>query len=70
MAPRGDSQVANINKSIDGVGEQWRNQEVHVIQQAHEYFSGSNGLPAGQYFAEDGIHLSISGLKRLLDAIF
>ena len=34
MAPLGDTDVANINKSIDRLAEQWRNQEVPVIQKS------------------------------------
>lgn len=30
---------------------------------------GKDNLPATRYYAEDGIHLSTSGLRRLLDAI-
>ena len=29
----------------------------------------TNGLPAARYYASDGIHLSHSGIKRLLDGI-
>ena len=29
---------------------------------------GGNGLPLARYYSDDGIHLSISGLKKLLDA--
>ena len=36
---------------------------------SNEYFFGSNGLPAGRFFSRDGIHLSNSGTKRLVDAI-
>ena len=30
---------------------------------------GQNGLPSSRYFSSDGIHLSLSGIKRLLDAL-
>ena len=64
MAPRGDIDVTNINKSIDRLAEQRRNQEVHVIQQSHQYFYGSNGLPADRYFADNNIYLSITKMSE------
>ena len=39
------------------------------IKATNEYFFGSNGLPAGRFFSREGIHLSNSGTKRLVDAI-
>ena len=39
------------------------------IKSTNEFFFNSNGLPKGRYFSNDGIHLSSSGTKRLVDAM-
>ena len=37
--------------------------------QTYQYMYVGNGLPLPRYHSDDGLHLSISGLKRLLDVI-
>ena len=69
VVPRGDVDVTAINASIERVAGLWRLHQVKSIKATNEYFFGSNGLPAGRFFSRDGIHLSNSGTKRLVDAI-
>lgn len=69
IAPRGDVDVAEFNSSIERLSQHWRNQNVHCISNTYDYFFNKNYLPASRYFSRDGIHMSHSGVKRLLDAV-
>ena len=69
VVPRGDVDVTAINSSIERIAGLWRLHEVKSIKSTNEFFFDSNGLPKGRYFSSDGIHLSSSGTKRLVDAI-
>ena len=42
---------------------------VQYIEHTHNLFYRRNGLPYSRYFPNDGIRLSNSGIKRLLDAL-
>ena len=39
------------------------------LSSTHDYFYGKDSLPTTRYYSGDGIHLSHSGIKRLLDAV-
>ena len=69
VVPRGDIDVTAINSSIERIAGLWRLHQVKSIKSTNEFFFDSNGLPRGRYFSSDGIHLSSSGTKRLVDAI-
>lgn len=69
IAPRGDIDVSVFNESIKRVATYWEEQNVTCIQQTYDFFYGNNNLPATRYYNSDSIHLSHSGLKRLLNAI-
>lgn len=69
VVPRGDVDVSGINSSIERVVNHWRKQQVNIIESTNEIFFGSDGLPCPRYFSHDGIHMSNSGTKRVLDAI-
>ena len=65
----GDVDVTGINSSIERVVNHWRNQQVRIIESTNTYFFGPDGLPCPRYFSDDGIHMSHSVTKRVLDAI-
>ena len=69
IAPRGDVDVTGFNKGIDRLSKHWERQNVHCLSNTYDYFFAKNYLPASRYFSNDGIHLSHSGIKRLLDAM-
>ena len=43
--------------------------QVKCIEDTSSLFFGQNGLPCSRYYYNDGIHLSHSGTKRLIDAL-
>ena len=69
VVPRGNVDVTAINSSIERIAGLWRLHQVKSIKSTDKFFFDSNGLPKGRYFSNDGIHLSSSGTKRLVDAI-
>lgn len=69
IAPRGDIDVSVFNDSIKRVATYWEEQNVNFIPTTYDFFFGNNNLPATRYYSTDSIHLSQSGLKRLLNAI-
>ena len=69
IAPRGDVDVSMFNDSIKRVATCWEEQNVNFIPTTHDFFFGNNNLVATRYYSTDSIHLSQSGLKRLLKAI-
>ena len=69
IAPRGDTDVTIFNNSIERLATYWEHQNVSCIEETHTYFYGKNNIPASRYFGSDGIHLSMSGLKRFLNAL-
>ena len=48
-------------------GYQWKNQRVELSSECYVFFKGEQ--LTHRYFNQNGIHLSCSGTKRLLDAI-
>ncbi|MCG8045342.1 MAG: hypothetical protein N0E48_06700 [Candidatus Thiodiazotropha endolucinida] len=69
IAPRGDVDVSVHNTSVQRIADHWARQQVNFIEDSHDLFLGINGLPSSRYYSRDGIHLSYSGVKRLLDAL-
>ncbi|MCG7869795.1 MAG: hypothetical protein JAY74_25920, partial [Candidatus Thiodiazotropha taylori] len=69
IAPRGDIDVTPFNNSIERIALYWEKQNVRCIHESHDYFYGKNSMPAYRYYGSDGIHMSSSGTKRLLNAI-
>lgn len=68
VAPRGDVNVADINRCLSDLVAHWRNQRVELVQDCHDLFF-KEGEVCGRYYKDDSIHLSDSGTKRLLDAV-
>ena len=69
IAPRGDVDVSEFNRSLDKLLKHWEHQNVYRISNTHGYFLDKNYVPTSRYYSNDGIHLSHSGVKRLLDAM-
>ena len=68
VIPRGDVHVSAFNHSIQRLIEQWVARQVYCIQNTFSVFLGRNSVLTRRYYSRDGIHLSHSGIKRLLDA--
>ena len=68
IVPRGDIDVSAFNRSITYVVDHRAAHRVKCIDGSYDLFFGHNQIPSTRYFNEDGIHLSYSGTKRLLDA--
>ncbi|MES9882521.1 MAG: SGNH/GDSL hydrolase family protein [Sedimenticola sp.] len=69
VAPRGDIDVSRVNESIVTLANHWKSQDVQYISDTHELFYGRDGVPQARFYNHDSIHLSRSGIKRLLDSI-
>ena len=69
VVPRGDVDVSGINTSIERVENFWRMHNLKLVTSTNELFFGADGLPCGRYYSTDGIHMSHSGTKRLIDSI-
>ena len=69
IAPNGDTDVSSINTCSERLSLYWQKHNVICITNTRDYFYRSNGIPTERYLSSDGIHLSRSGVKRLLDAI-
>ena len=69
IAPRGDVDVTVFNTSITRIVAHWARHQVKCIHDSHDLFFGRNGLPSNRYYSHDGVHLSHSGTKRLLDSL-
>ena len=69
IAPRGDVDVSEYNKSMNKLLKNWGRQNVYLLSNTYGYFFDKNNIPASRYFNDDGIHLSRSGVKRLVDAM-
>ena len=68
IVPSGDVDVSAFNTPIRRVSDHWKMHNVYCIDESYEMFFGRDRVPMGRYYSEDGIHLSHSGTKRLLDA--
>ena len=69
IVPRGDVDVSSLNTCIERLGLHWQKHDVICISKTSDYFCGKNRVPTERYYSTDKIHLSRSGVKRLLDAI-
>ncbi|MCG7879539.1 MAG: hypothetical protein N0C90_24890, partial [Candidatus Thiodiazotropha endolucinida] len=69
IAPRGDVDVTDFNNGIERLSQHWKNKNVYCISNTYDYFFTKHYLPASRYFGRDGIHMSHSGIKRLIDAV-
>ena len=52
-----------------GIADHWEKHGVVLIKESANFFYGKDSIPTARYFAPDGIHLSNSGIKRLLHVI-
>ena len=55
--------------AIGRLATYWEKHNVTLIEESESFFYGKDGLPTSRYFANDGVHLSNPGVKRLLHAI-
>ena len=69
ISPSGDTNVKMYNACIGRLANHWVKHGVVLIKESANFFYGKDGIPTPRYFAPDGIHLSNSGIKRLLHAI-
>lgn len=69
ISPRGDTDVTEYNACIESLSTHWKNHGVSIIKETEEFFYGKDDLPTFRYYSSDGIHLSSSGVRRLLHAI-
>ena len=68
ITPRGDTNVTSFNSCIERLALHWQKHDVICINNTN-YSYGIKRVPTTRFFSKDGIHLSWSGIKRLLDAI-
>ena len=68
VAPRRDMDVQRVNQAIERVATHWNSQKVKHGTGTHGLFL-KDGQYSTRYYHNDGIHLSTSGTKRLLDAL-
>ena len=68
LTPRGDVDVRRVNQSITKLANKWNNRSVEVSSERYEVFF-KGGQFTDRYFNQDGVHLSCSETKRLLDAM-
>ena len=66
ITPRGDVDVTDY---IGRLANHWEKYRVSLIKNCDYFFYGNIGLPISRYYTSDGIHLSSSGIRGLLDAI-
>ena len=64
-SPRGDTDVSDVNKVIHRLCQQ---HNITMVEVNKEFYN-SQGLIIGCYNDDDSIHLSVSGVKRLLGII-
>ena len=69
IIPQGDTDVTEFNNSIQRLSDHWKVHQVTCIENTSKMFLGRNGMPSFRYYSHDGIHLSRSGIKRLVDAL-
>ena len=69
IIPRGDTDVTDFNNSIQRLSGHWKVHQVTCIENTSKMFLGRNGMPSFRYYSHDGIHLSRSCIKRLVDAL-
>ena len=67
IAPRTDIDVSHFNQTVAKLATHWRSKKVE-INSTNDLFL-QDGETSTRYFHHDGIHLSASGTKRLLDSL-
>ena len=65
MCPRGDTSTSEINDMVKSLSEENQIEMINVSNMFHD----SHGNIIRRYYDSDSIHLSSSGVKRLLHAI-
>ena len=65
---KGDVDVTQLNGCIQRLAEHWKNQQIEIASECHNLFF-KDGQLSSRFYGQDGIHLTNSGVKRLLDAI-
>ena len=65
----GNADVRHYNACIAQLATYREKHKVTLIKDSESFFYGRDGLPTIRYFGDDGIHLTNSGIKRLLHAI-
>ena len=68
VAPRLDADISHLNQIVGKLAKHWSCQNVEHVPNTHDMFLKDGG-PSTRYFLQDGIHLTASGTKRLLDAL-
>ena len=68
LVPRGDVDVTKINQIISKPATGWIKQRVVCASECYDV-SFNGGQLSTRYLSQDGIHLSRSGTKRLMDVI-
>ena len=68
VAPRVDADISHLNQIVGKLAKHWSCQNVEHVPNTHDMFLKDGG-PSTRYFLQDGIHLTASGTKRLLDAL-
>ena len=61
--------VTTFNSCIERLALHWQKHDVICINITLDYLYGKNRVPTTCFFSKDGIHLSRSGIKRLLENI-
>ena len=69
IIPRGDTDVTEFNNSFQRLSDHWKEHQVKCIENTSKMFFYRNGMPSARYYSHHGIHLSRSGIKRLVDAL-
>ena len=69
IIPRGDTDVNEFNNFIQRLSDHWKVHQVTCIENTSKIFFDRNGMPSTRYYSHDGIYLSPSGIKRLVDAL-
>ena len=69
ITPRGDTDVTEYNNAIQRLSDHWKLHHVICIEDTSSLFFVQIGMPSARYYSNDGIHLSRSGIKRLVDAL-
>ena len=61
--------MTEYNNAIQRLSDHWKIHHVKYIEDTSNLFFGQNGMPSARYYSNDDIHLSRSGIKRLVDAL-
>ena len=61
--------MTEYNNAIQRVSDHWKSHQVICIEDTSSLLFSQNGMPSARYYSNVGIHLSHSGIKRLVDAL-